>query len=416
MTNDQSSARSLPDSLKLQGERLSAYYQPILAMDTRRIIGYEVLGRACKGEEARSLGPFFSDESVPDLDHIYVDRLLREQALSKVGGMDSPPLLFINLKPSWIHQQYQQSGQLYTLSLLHKYGVDPRRVVIEITEESFRGQMEELREVVDLYRQQGCLIAIDDYGSGFSNTDRIAQIQPNLLKIDIHMVKKSANHDGYLGVLRSLSALAEQIGASLLVEGVESREDLVRSIEIGARYVQGFLFAKAEPHFREADDFEAMIQSELELQLERQLSREHYWQGQAEGLALSVEELSSEPSAEAGGDERLLQLLPLLSEGCVRVYLCREDGIQTSANWSRGTADESWRLEESCRGSNWSWRPYFVPNMVQLTDGRRAIVSRAYNDLDTGAWIRTISVPAGQGLVLFADMRDAAAGSESVAG
>lgn len=54
----------LPDALGLDGEILAAFYQPIIAMDTRRIMGYEVLGRAVKGDLIRSLGPFFGDEAV----------------------------------------------------------------------------------------------------------------------------------------------------------------------------------------------------------------------------------------------------------------------------------------------------------------------------------------------------------------
>lgn len=55
---DRQPMRKIPESLGLKGERLAAFYQPILAMDTRTIMGYEVLGRACAGERVRSLGPF----------------------------------------------------------------------------------------------------------------------------------------------------------------------------------------------------------------------------------------------------------------------------------------------------------------------------------------------------------------------
>ena len=211
--------------------RLIPHYQPIIALDTRRIMGYEALGRIRTSQGVRSLGPFFGDKTVPMSEQIRVDRLLREQALMKFAGdsyRSEQGKLFINLKPSWIYQTFIETGELPTLRLLDKYHIDPRNVVIEITEESFLGPMEQLRSVVDVYREQGCLIAIDDVGSGFSNMDRIAQIQPHILKIDIHMLQKSERHSGYYGVLRSFSALAEQIGASLLVEGVETEQDLGR--------------------------------------------------------------------------------------------------------------------------------------------------------------------------------------------
>jgi EAL domain-containing protein (putative c-di-GMP-specific phosphodiesterase class I) len=394
----------LPKALGLDDESLAAFFQPIIAMDTRLIIGYEVLGRAVKGDSARSLGPFFCDELVSQDDHIVVDRILREQAFLKLARMGDQPLLFINLKPSWIYR-YEEQGELYTLSLLDKYGIDPKRIVIEITEESFHGSMEGLRAVVDIYRARGCLIAIDDVGSGFSSTDRIAQIQPNLLKIDIHMIKKSATHDGYFGVLRSFSDLAEQIGASLLVEGVETKEDLARSIQAGARYVQGFMFAGAEPEFRESNCFASIIEAELERHLRQLVGSERYWQRQAEQLAEQLVEIVQTAGYPVQMDDWLEKLLPELYDHCIRVYLCNEDGIQLSSNYCRESA-EKWRREEQFRGANWSWRPYFVPNLVQLNENRRAIVSRAYTDLDSHAWIRTVSVLVAPGLILFKDLKD----------
>lgn len=390
----------LPEALGLIDEKLAAYYQPIIAMDTRRIMGYEVLGRAVKSHHVRSLGPFFCDDTVSDDDHIVVDRMLREQAFAKLAEYEEPPMLFINLKPSWIYR-YEEFGELYTLSLLNKYGIDARRIVIEITEQTFQGTMDGLRAVVDIYRARGCMIAIDDVGSGFSNMDRIAHIQPNMLKIDIKMIKKSATHDGYYGVLRSFSDLAEKIGASLLVEGVETREDLARAIGVGARYVQGFLFAQAEPEFRASDCFSSIIEVELELNLKRLIGSERFWQREAEAFVQIIH--TSNPSL--GLDDWIEALLPRLPEHSMRVYICNEEGIQLSSNYCR-VSDGEWRREEQYRGANWSWRPYFVPNLVQLNEYRKATVSRAYTDLDSQLWIRTVSVLVSPGLILFKDLRD----------
>jgi len=409
--NECSSSLLLPKTLELDGETLAAFYQPIIAMDTRRIMGYEVLARAVKGDSVRSLGPFFCNEQIPEEDHIIVDRVLREQAFSKLALMEEEqPMLFINLKPSWIYR-YEEIGELYTLSLLDKYGIDPKRIVIEITEESFHGSMERLRSVVDIYRARGCLIAIDDVGSGFSNTDRIAHIQPNLLKLDIHMIKKSATHDGYFGVLRSFSDLAEQIGASLLVEGVETREDLARAIQAGARYVQGFMFARAEPAFREPTSFASLIEAELDQHLLHFVGTERYWQRQSEKLAEQWVALVQEARYLGNEDEWIEGLLPELYDHCIRVYLCNESGIQLSSNYYR-ESDKAWRREERYRGANWCWRPYFVPNLVQLNEHRRAIVSRAYTDLDSHAWIRTVSVLAAPGLILLMDLKDSERGAQ----
>ncbi|MBW7475594.1 EAL domain-containing protein [Paenibacillus oenotherae] len=394
--------------------QLMPYYQPVLALDTRRIMGYEALGRIQTSEGVRSLGPFFEDKTVPMAEQIRVDRLLREKAMAKLAASDNgayPPMLFLNLKPSWIYQTYSETGELPTLRLLDKYGIDPRRIVIEITEEAFLGSMEQLRMVVDLYRQEGCSIAIDDVGSGFSNMDRIAQIQPNLLKLDIHLLQESEGHIGYYGVVRSFSTLAEQIGASLLVEGVETEQDLQRAIEIGARYVQGYLFSPAEPEFRPSFYYASLIEAGLERRRSRMISSERYWSVEAEKLRLVVETswrkslVDQECETQEAADTFIEGLLPGLESSCIRVYWCREDGIQMSSNYRR-ESNGVWCREAAFCGSNWSWRPYFIPISVEMEGGARAFVSRTYTDLNSLDRIRTVSVPVGEHGIMFVDIID----------
>lgn len=406
--------RLLPLSLGLNNESLAPYFQPVIALETGKITGYEVLGRAVSRTSVRSLGPFFGDESIPMEDHLLVDRALREQAIERLGRLQEPPLLFLNLKPGWIYQ-IGESGELYTLTLLDRFGVDPRRVVIEITEESFQGSIEVLRNVVDRYRARGCQIAIDDVGRGFSNADRIAQIQPDLLKIDMHIVKKSGTHNGYFGVLRSFSDLAEQIGASLLFEGVETKEDLERAIQSGARYVQGFYFAQAMPDFQPEGSYSDLVKSELERHMKQYVMSEKNWHKHAERLAARLLHLAQHSEMDGETDAWLEQLMPELDESCMRVYICNEDGIQLSANYYR-TKDTEWSREEKYRLANWSWRPYFVPNSVQLGDHRRSVVSRTYTDLETREWVRTILVLVRPGFILFADIRDSGSRAEGEAG
>lgn len=419
---------------------MAAFYQPIVALDTRTIIGYEVLGRRRTNEGYASLGPFFADARIPVSHQIRVDRMLREQALMKLSGIANPPKLFLNLKPSWIYTTYRQTGELPTLRLIESHQIDPRNIVIEVTEEASLYSDHELRSIVDLYRSKGCQIAIDDVGSGFSSLDRIAALQPNLLKVDIHMMKQSASHSGYLGVLRSFSTLAEQIGASLLIEGVETQQDLRRAIQVGARYVQGFLFAQAGPEFLEDRSFQKLVDAELRAHRKQFMAAEQYWKQQgkqlnallqqaiaddaagaagrgsdsagagAEAEARAVAQVSASASLgleadhETSSDDRFIErLLGGLCGSCIRVYVCSEDGMQTSANYSR-EADGRWQREAHYRGAHWGWRPYFFPNLVQMKGKRQSILSRPYADLESWAWIRTWSAFAGNDRLIFFDM------------
>ncbi|MFC5467479.1 EAL domain-containing protein [Cohnella suwonensis] len=405
--NSLTNRNASPSEIK-EGD-LRAYYQPIIALETRSVVGYESLGRLAEGGSVRSLGPFFTDDSIPVREHVRVDRLLREQAFAKLGATPNPPMLFVNLKPSWIYEQFKQAGELHTLQLLDKYGIPPNRICIEITEEEFKGSMYELGEIINLYREAGCQIAIDDIGTGFSNFDRIALIQPNLLKVDVHLMKKSASHNGYLGALRSFSSLAEQIGASLLIEGVESEQDLKRAVQIGARYVQGYLFSPAVPEFYPRDAFTSLIESELSDNRKRIRESISHWDDVGRELIETVRrsdfgDLSS--LAEPDRADRVIeQLLPSLDNSCLRVYICDNDGVQLSSNYSR-TEKQGWRVEKQYRNADWSWRPYFVPHLSHERSRVEAKLSLRYSDLDTHAWIRTVSIPLGPSVILLMDVAD----------
>ncbi|MFC5402593.1 EAL domain-containing protein [Cohnella soli] len=389
--------------------QLLTYFQPIIALETRSIVGYETLGRQVVEGAVRSLGPFFTDDSISVKEHVRVDRLLREQALAKLSTIKNPPMLFVNLKPSWIYEQYKLIGELHTLQLLEKYEIPPNRICIEITEGEFKGSMSELGEIINLYREAGCQIAIDDIGTGFSNFDRIAEIQPNLLKVDVLLMKKSANHNGYLGTLRSFSSLAEQIGASLLIEGVESEQDLKRAVQIGARYVQGYLFSPAVPEFYSADAFTSLIESELSNNRRRLRESISHWDDVGSALidTLRLNDIghTSELTEPDLADRAIERLLPALDISCLRVYVCDNDGVQLSSNYMR-TDREGWRVETQYRNADWSWRPYFVPHLSHEHSRVEARLSLRYSDLETHAWIRTVSIPLGPTVILLMDIAD----------
>jgi EAL domain-containing protein (putative c-di-GMP-specific phosphodiesterase class I) len=395
---------------------LMPYFQPILALESRLVIGYEVLGRYRTDEGAASLGPFFTDANADVREQIRVDRIIREQAIARLAKTTEAqrPLLFLNVKPSWMDQAYLREGKLQTLRMLERHGIAPDRVVIEITEDSFAGSMQQLSDCVSIYRSAGCRIAIDDTGTGFNSADRIAELNPDILKVDIHLMKRSASHSGYLAVLRSYSVLAEQIGASLLIEGVETEDDLQRAIQLGARYVQGYLFAAAGPDFQPKDRYAGIVDRGL-AQHRRSVRRsEARWRETGELLADCLRSVRrgmgdpGGPASDADRYDRLVEgLLDRLPDACIRVYLCREDGEQLSSNFQRENG--RWVKQPEYRGSNWSWRPYFVADILLPADGMNANISRIYADLGTGKWIRTISASLVQGLIVLFDIVDDAA-------
>lgn len=383
-------------------EEVAPYFQPIVSLQTRSIVGYETLGRRHIEGRVESLGPFFQNPDISDASHLKIDRLLREKAIRQVTRLDPDQQLFINLKPSWIYKQYKESGRLRTLELIEQYNVNPEQVVIEITEEDFNGNLSELTEIVNIYKQKGCTIAVDDVGSGFSNFDRIALIRPKILKMDLNILKKGASHEGYKALMRSFSILSSQIGASLLAEGVETQRDLYNALQVGARYVQGYLFAKAEPDFMPRDRYDSMLHEELSLFSSEEFSKFQQLmalEDQFENLFASDMTLHDPEKA----DRLIESVMGMMYANCIRMYICQEDGIQVSSNYTRELG-EAWRRDRQFRGSNWVWRPYFIGNIIVMNKRGKGILSSEYTDLDSSCLIQTYSFPLGNGYYMFLDL------------
>ncbi|CAK4836627.1 unnamed protein product [Aphanomyces euteiches] len=391
------SENNMPDM-----NRIVPFFQPIVSLQTQRIIAYESLGREIVQGRARSLGPFFADASITDDIHIKVDRHLRELAFAKMMKSSGDFQLFINLKPSWIYHMYNNTGDLPTLQLIDKYQIPPSRIVIEVVEEDFLGNLQDLREVLEVYRTKGCMLAIDDVGSGFSNLDRIAIIQPKILKIDLKILKKSAKHEGYRALLRSFSIIAAQMGASLLVEGVETKEDLQNAMLAGARYAQGFLFAPAGPEFLPEDHFTEMLREEMSLFHAQELKKHSRLIEIEQALNhLFSTEVFVQNAEEA--DEALERFAKFALDIALRYYICKEDGYQISSNFNR-TSEGNWVKDEKFRGSNWIWRPYFIPNILTMKHYQIGFLSQPYSDINTSSFIQTYSCPIGNGFYLFMDL------------
>ena len=178
------------------------------------------------------------------------------------------------------------------------------------------------------YADAGCTIAVDDVGCRFSNLDRIALIQPKIMKIDLNILKKASVHDGYKSLLRSFSTISAQIGASLLVEGIETRADLQHALEIGARYGQGYLFGRAERELQSIDQYKPLLLQEIDLFHDKSYEKFEILTHEEQSWNAMLENIMDNLGQQDDADVWLIQLLPLLPAACIRIYACMDDRIR----------------------------------------------------------------------------------------
>lgn len=96
-------------------------------------------------------------------------------------------------------------------------------------------------------------------------------------------------------------------------------------------------------------------------------------------------------------------VMGMMYTNCIRMYICQEDGIQVSSNYTRELG-EAWRRDRHFRGSNWVWRPYFIGNIIVMNKRGKGILSSEYTDLDSSCLIQTYSFPLGNGYYMFLDL------------
>ncbi len=221
---------------------LSSHFQPLFNVAEQRCVAYEALLTA-RG----STGMLTNPQTVFSLaeqegSSLYLDWLCRGLHLRNFANIDRDnPLLFINAYPEAAIEDPHHPDVFRRL--LAAYGVPAERVVIEILETGVSDETK-LADAVDLYRSLGCKIAIDDFGIGYSNFDRLWRLKPDFVKID-RSVNASAVRDAHARrVMLNTVNLIHECGAKVVVEGIESRDEALLALESGADFVQGFYFAR----------------------------------------------------------------------------------------------------------------------------------------------------------------------------
>jgi len=161
-----------------------------------------------------------------------------------VGSAELPKdaMITINVSPRTL--ELPDFSPPLLVRTLHRAGLEPDRVVIEITERESIEEMERLKRNVAACRAAGFRVAADDVGAGNAGLRLLSQIQFDIVKIDLSLVQDGALFETSLAVVGSLQELARRWGAWVIAEGIETPEQLrvVRQLEISAG--QGYLLGR----------------------------------------------------------------------------------------------------------------------------------------------------------------------------
>jgi len=224
---------------------LGIHFQPIFDLSSEQIIGYEALTRCPAGSCFQNpLQLFAAAEKHGKLYEL--DRITRTLAMELFSASQFRNLLlFVNIDPRVVTQSQFTSG--WTREKLARLGLQAEQVVFEITERSCIEDFHAFKQAINHYRRQGYRIAIDDVGSGFSSLQAIAELHPDIIKIDRSIVAGAPDDYIKQAILESMTVLGHRIGIALLAEGIETGAEQSLVQQLGYDLGQGYLLGRPPP-------------------------------------------------------------------------------------------------------------------------------------------------------------------------
>lgn len=229
----------------LNSKRLYVVYQPIVDLRTGEVFAHEALARC---EEPRVDPPALFDAAISSGCCGELGRALRQLA---IDGCTTHPL-FLNVHPHELDERWivRPDDPLF----FHE-----RKVFLEVTEAVPLSHYKVCESVLRELRGKGVSLAVDDLGAGFSNLKYIADLAPEIVKLDRELVRNLHEHERLFRLVSGLVRLCEDLGARVVAEGIETREELRAVIDAGARYGQGYVLARPARHPPEVASFDDML-------------------------------------------------------------------------------------------------------------------------------------------------------------
>jgi diguanylate cyclase (GGDEF)-like protein len=239
---------------------LQAVYQPIYSLTTGQIVGFEGLVRPSADSGFSSPTSLFVAAEATRRT-VELDIVCAKAVLAGAAELGEGRYLSINLSPRTLESD--AFSPLEILALARRHGLEPTQLVVELTEREAVDDLTRLRHAITTLRRHQVRVAIDDVGAGNAGLRLLSEVDFDILKIDLSLVRASATHEASEAVLRALGTLARNRGHRIVAEGIETADHLESVLELRYDAGQGYLFGRAEPTLvRPTIDLFALLSSD----------------------------------------------------------------------------------------------------------------------------------------------------------
>ena len=226
----------------LENNSLTAHFQPIIDMKTNKIFAYEALTRGVLPNGDLMYPDILFKKSQRNDTNFVLDRMCRETALKTTAVKKIDAKVFINFIPTSIYDP--EFCLASTVKWAKQLEFDPKNIVFEVVETQNVKDKEHLKTILNYYRKEGFLIALDDVGEGYSSLNMIIDIKPDIIKVDRNIIENIDTDTMKQSIYKALRTICIDNGIKILAEGVETPYELEMVKEIGVDYAQGYYFAR----------------------------------------------------------------------------------------------------------------------------------------------------------------------------
>lgn len=212
-------------------------FQPIVDIAEDRIWGYEALVRGPNGASAKSVL-----EQLDEHNRYWFDQTCRVKAIEMAAELfPTETHLSINFMPNSVYEP--RACIRTTLDTSRRTGFDSQYLMFEFTEDEQITDHDHIKNIIASYKKMGFLTAIDDFGAGYAGLNLLAKLQPDIVKVDMDLIRNVDHDDTKRAILKGLNLTASELGITLLAEGVETEAEMIALRAMGIHLFQGYLLA-----------------------------------------------------------------------------------------------------------------------------------------------------------------------------
>lgn len=215
-------------------------FHPIIDIEARRVWAYEALVRGPAGEGAG----WVLDQVTPENRYAF-DQSCRVKAIEMAAALFKEaggPILSINFLPNAVY--VPAACIRATLDAADRTGFPANRIMLEFTEGEKMDDVEHVKSIIREYQARNLITAIDDFGAGFSGLGLLAEFLPDVIKLDMGLIRNAHADRGRAAILKGIVATAGLLDLKVVAEGIESVEEFHALRALGIHLMQGFLFAR----------------------------------------------------------------------------------------------------------------------------------------------------------------------------